>query len=76
MYQEIPIWLTSSFFVVELLLYSPNRPIVDFSVIFLWLMAVGTIVCATLWSEFTGSGQSDERYDELSPKVQQTKPFL
>ncbi|KAL2485423.1 Signal peptide peptidase-like 3 [Abeliophyllum distichum] len=53
---------------VELLLYSPNRPIVDFSVIFLWLMAVGTIVCATLWSEFTGSGQSDERYDELSPK--------
>ncbi|XP_022846416.1 signal peptide peptidase-like 3 [Olea europaea var. sylvestris] len=60
---------------VELLLYSPNRPVVDYSVIFLWLMAVGTIVCATLWSEFTGSGQSDERYDELSPKVRQTKPF-
>ncbi|KAI8005727.1 Signal peptide peptidase-like 3 [Camellia lanceoleosa] len=28
---------------VELMLYSPNRPIVDFSVVFLWLMAVGTI---------------------------------
>ncbi|KZV29765.1 signal peptide peptidase-like 2 [Dorcoceras hygrometricum] len=54
---------------VELLLYSPNRPIVDFSVIFLWLMAVGTIVSASLWSEFTGTEQSDERYNELSPKV-------
>ncbi|THG02731.1 hypothetical protein TEA_005422 [Camellia sinensis var. sinensis] len=27
---------------VEIMLYSPNRPIVDFSVVFLWLMAVGT----------------------------------
>lgn len=53
---------------VELLLYSPNRPIVDFSVVFLWLMAVGTIVCASLWSEFTGSKKNDERYNELSPK--------
>ncbi|KAL2506321.1 Signal peptide peptidase-like 3 [Abeliophyllum distichum] len=50
---------------VELLLYSPDRPIVDFSVTFLWLMAVGTVVCASLWSEFTRSEQSDE----LSPKV-------
>ncbi|XP_022878884.1 signal peptide peptidase-like 2 [Olea europaea var. sylvestris] len=54
---------------VELLLYSPDRPIVDFSVTFLWLMSVGTVVCASLWSEFTGSEQSDEPYDELSPKV-------
>ncbi|KAL3507174.1 hypothetical protein ACH5RR_032556 [Cinchona calisaya] len=53
---------------VELLLYSPNRPIVDFSVVFLWLMAVGTLVCASLWSEFTASEQTDERYNELSPK--------
>ncbi|XP_075512053.1 signal peptide peptidase-like 3 [Primulina tabacum] len=53
---------------VELLLYSPNRPILDYSVIFLWLMAVGTIVTASLWSEFTGTEQSDERYNELSPK--------
>ncbi|KAE9450734.1 hypothetical protein C3L33_17366, partial [Rhododendron williamsianum] len=58
-----------SFNAVELLLYSPNRPIVDFSVVFLWLMAVGTIVCASLWSEFTGSKKNDERYNELSPKV-------
>lgn len=53
---------------VELLLYSPDRPVVDGSVMFLWLMAVGTIVCASLWSEFTASEQSDERYNELSPK--------
>ncbi|XP_051118326.1 signal peptide peptidase-like 2 isoform X2 [Andrographis paniculata] len=53
---------------VELLLYSPNRPILDYSVILLWLMAVGTIVCASLWSEITGSERSDERYNILSPK--------
>ncbi|KAK2641723.1 hypothetical protein Ddye_023486 [Dipteronia dyeriana] len=52
---------------VELLLYAPNRPVVDFSVILLWLMAVGTIVAASLWSEFT-SERTDERYNELSPK--------
>ncbi|KAM7486394.1 hypothetical protein LguiA_002403 [Lonicera macranthoides] len=53
---------------VELLLYSPPRPIVDYSVAFLWLMAVGTIVCATLWSEFTMHEKSDDRYNELSLK--------
>lgn len=53
--------------VVELLLYSPDRPILDYSVILLWLMAVGTIVFASLWSEITGSKQSDERYNQLSP---------
>ncbi|KAH7531126.1 hypothetical protein JRO89_XSUnG0017800 [Xanthoceras sorbifolium] len=52
---------------VELLLYAPNRPVVDFSVIFLWLMAIGTIIAASLWSEFT-SERNDERYNELSPK--------
>lgn len=54
---------------VELLLYAPKRPVVDLSVVFLWMMAVGTILCASCWSEFTGSQQSDERYNELSPKV-------
>ncbi|KAA8527324.1 hypothetical protein F0562_034579 [Nyssa sinensis] len=52
---------------VELLIYSPNRPIVDFSVVFLWLMAVGTIVCASLWSKFTAE-HNDESYNEISPK--------
>ncbi|XP_021898447.1 signal peptide peptidase-like 3 [Carica papaya] len=54
---------------VELLLYAPNRPIVDFSVVFLWTMAVGTVVAASLWSLLTDPEQTDERYNELSPKV-------
>ncbi|XP_057957928.1 signal peptide peptidase-like 2 isoform X2 [Malania oleifera] len=53
---------------VELLLYAPNRPVVDYSVVFLWLMAVGTIVSASLWSDFIACEQNDERYNELSPK--------
>lgn len=44
---------------VELLLYSPDRPIVDYSVSFLWLMAVGTIICAALWKKFTQSKDDD-----------------
>ncbi|XP_015581181.1 signal peptide peptidase-like 3 [Ricinus communis] len=53
---------------VEIKLYAPNRPVVDYSVIFIWLMAVGTVTCATLWSEFTAPEETDERYNELSPK--------
>lgn len=45
---------------VELLLYSPDRPIVDYSVSFIWLMAVGTIICAALWKRFTQSKESDD----------------
>ncbi|XP_019232716.1 PREDICTED: signal peptide peptidase-like 5 [Nicotiana attenuata] len=44
---------------VELLLYSPDRPIVDYSVSFIWLMAVGTIICAALWKRFTRSKDDD-----------------
>ncbi|XP_077250447.1 SIGNAL PEPTIDE PEPTIDASE-LIKE 3 isoform X2 [Tasmannia lanceolata] len=53
---------------VELLLYSPNRPAVDFSEIFLWLMAVGTIVCASLWADYIACEQNDERYNQLTRK--------
>lgn len=42
------------------MLYSPDRPIVDYSVSFIWLMAVGTIVCAALWKKFTKPKESDE----------------
>ncbi|XP_044499210.1 signal peptide peptidase-like 2 isoform X1 [Mangifera indica] len=52
---------------VELLLYAPNRPDIDFSVILLWIMAVGTIIVASLWSEITNE-HTDERYNEISPK--------
>ncbi|KAI3796555.1 hypothetical protein L1987_39230 [Smallanthus sonchifolius] len=34
-------------------LYSPKRPLVDVAEVFLWLMAVGTILCASYWSAWT-----------------------
>ncbi|KAG8644273.1 signal peptide peptidase-like 5 isoform X2 [Manihot esculenta] len=53
---------------VEIKLYAPTRPVVDFSVVFLWLMSVGTVISATLWSEFTATEESDKHYNELSSK--------
>ncbi|XP_047982141.1 signal peptide peptidase-like 2 isoform X2 [Salvia hispanica] len=53
---------------VELLIYSPNRPIVDYSVVFLWMMSVGTVVSATLWSDIVGSEEYYEPSNQLSPK--------
>lgn len=53
---------------VEVLLYSPNRPVVDLSATFLWLMAVGTIVCASLWAEIIAGEQIDDRYNQLTRK--------
>lgn len=61
---------------VEILLYAPPRPLVDFSVAFLWLMSVGTIVCASLWSDLTTPEKSDERYNELCPKVFPCDPIV
>ncbi|XP_057428096.1 signal peptide peptidase-like 3 [Lotus japonicus] len=40
---------------VQVLLYAPTRPVVDFSVAFLWFMAVGTVICASLWSDITAA---------------------
>ncbi|KAK1411534.1 hypothetical protein QVD17_38084 [Tagetes erecta] len=54
---------------VELLLYAPESPIIDPGAAFLWLMAVATVVCASLWSEITKSGETNGNYDELSPKL-------
>ncbi|GAB4857146.1 Signal peptide peptidase-like 3 [Ancistrocladus abbreviatus] len=51
---------------VELLLYAPKRLPADFSVIFLWMMAVGTVVTASLWSDLVACEQNDEQYNELS----------
>ncbi|KAK7358060.1 hypothetical protein VNO80_17359 [Phaseolus coccineus] len=53
---------------VEVLPYAPTRPVVDYSVAFLWLMAVATVICASLWADITAPDQFDERYNELSPK--------
>ncbi|KAL8136402.1 hypothetical protein V2J09_002403 [Rumex salicifolius] len=35
------------------MVYSPRRPVVDVAEVFLWLMAIGTIVCASYWSAWT-----------------------
>ncbi|KAL3381373.1 hypothetical protein AABB24_001466 [Solanum stoloniferum] len=35
---------------VSVQLYSPKRPMVDVAEVFLWLMAVATILCASYWS--------------------------
>ncbi|XP_054790896.1 signal peptide peptidase-like 2 isoform X1 [Prosopis cineraria] len=40
--------MTTSYVSVQL--YSPPRPAVDIAEVFLWLMAVGTILCASCWS--------------------------
>ncbi|KAJ6879418.1 signal peptide peptidase-like 4 [Populus alba x Populus x berolinensis] len=38
---------------VKVQLYSPRRPVVDVAEVFLWLMAVGTILCASYWSAWS-----------------------
>ncbi|KAG5381461.1 hypothetical protein IGI04_032931 [Brassica rapa subsp. trilocularis] len=47
---------------VELLLYAPTRPAVDFAAGLLLLMAVGTVVVGSLWSELTDPDQANESY--------------
>lgn len=54
---------------VELVVYAPESPIIDPGAAFLWLMAVATVVCASRWSEITKCEETSERYDELSPKL-------
>lgn len=45
-------------------LYSPRRPVVDIAEVFLWLMAVGTILCASYWSAWSAREASIE-HDKL-----------
>jgi hypothetical protein len=46
---------------VSVQLYSPKRPQVDVAEVFLWLMAVGTILCASYWSAWTAREGAIER---------------
>ncbi|GAV81733.1 LOW QUALITY PROTEIN: PA domain-containing protein/Peptidase_A22B domain-containing protein/MFS_1 domain-containing protein, partial [Cephalotus follicularis] len=39
--------------VVSVAIYSPQRPVVDIAEVFLWLMAVSTILCGSYWSAWT-----------------------
>lgn len=49
---------------VSVQLYSPERPLVDTAEVFLWLMAVGTILCASYWSAWSAREASIE-HDKL-----------
>ncbi|XP_031474620.1 signal peptide peptidase-like 2 isoform X2 [Nymphaea colorata] len=53
---------------VEILMYAPSRPVIDFSQFCLWMMSVGTVFCASLWSEFVAREQTSESYDQLTRK--------
>jgi hypothetical protein len=48
-------------FAVSVQLYSPKRPLVDVAEVFLWLMAVGTILCASYWSAWTAREAAAEQ---------------
>ncbi|XP_047337581.1 signal peptide peptidase-like 2 [Impatiens glandulifera] len=49
---------------VSVQLYSPRRPLVDIAEVFLWLMAVGTIICASFWSAWSAR-QAAIEHDKL-----------
>ncbi|KAJ7010642.1 signal peptide peptidase-like 2 isoform X1 [Populus alba x Populus x berolinensis] len=54
---------------VSVQLYSPKRPLVDVAEVFLWLMAVGTILCASYWSAWTAREAAAEQDKLLKDAV-------
>lgn len=48
-------------YIVSVQLYSPKRPVVDIAEVFLWLMAVGTILCASYWSAWSAKEAAIEQ---------------
>jgi hypothetical protein len=44
--------LSLSLSLVDVLLYTPNKPVLDMAIPVLWIMAVGCTVCASLWGEY------------------------
>ncbi|KAH9605697.1 hypothetical protein KSS87_015534 [Heliosperma pusillum] len=57
---------------VELQIYLLKRSVVDLSNSIIWLISVGTLIVASIWPDLAGREQSDERYNELSPKESST----
>lgn len=51
---------TAVYPLVAVQLYSPDRPLVDTAEVFLWLMAVCTILCASYWSAWSAREASTE----------------
>lgn len=56
-------------FSVSIQIYSPKRPLVDVAEVFLWLMAVGTVLCASYWSAWSAREAAIEQ-DKLLKVVQ------
>lgn len=54
---------------VSVQLYSPRRPLVDIAEVFLWLMAVGTIMCASYWSAWSAREAAVEQDKLLKDDV-------
>lgn len=57
-------------------LYSPKRPAVDIAEVFLWLMAVGTILCASYWSAWSAKEaaiEQDKLLKDASEEILSTK---
>ncbi|KAG6781080.1 hypothetical protein POTOM_013963 [Populus tomentosa] len=54
---------------VSVQLYSPRRPLVDIAEVFLWLMAVGTILCASYWSAWSAREAAIEQDKLLKDAV-------
>lgn len=57
---------------VSVQLYSPLRPVVDVAEVFLWLMAVGTILCASYWSAWSAREAAIEQDKLLKDAVEDT----
>ncbi|GAV83873.1 PA domain-containing protein/Peptidase_A22B domain-containing protein [Cephalotus follicularis] len=58
---------------VSVRLYSPRRPLVDIAEVFLWLMAVGTILCASYWSAWSAREAAIEQ-DKLLKDTEEDIP--
>ncbi|KAJ0106574.1 hypothetical protein Patl1_17711 [Pistacia atlantica] len=61
--------LMNSSSAVSVQLYSPRRPLVDVAEVFLWLMAVGTILCASYWSAWSAREAAMEQDKLLKDSV-------
>ncbi|CAN1300662.1 Signal peptide peptidase-like 2 [Linum perenne] len=57
---------------VSVQMYSPERPLIDLAEAFLWLMAVGTVFCASYWSARSAKESSIEEEKLLRRAVEET----
>ncbi|CAN1300658.1 Signal peptide peptidase-like 2 [Linum perenne] len=64
--------LLSSNASVSVQMYSPERPLIDLAEAFLWLMAVGTVFCASYWSARSAKESSIEEEKLLRRAVEET----